>query len=134
MRTRRLPVSVTASASPSPGEIAGYLAQIAVRLDERPEPMRIVFDVPRGTVLDSISDGRLAIGMEGHRRKALDLRRRWIADHPMPLSLHRRVLYVDPVDANRFRVFLRPLWRMPAAAYAVLSLIVTAVVVLFLWR
>ena len=134
MRTRRLPVSVTASESPTPGEIAGYLAQIAVRLDERPEPMRIAFDVPPGTVLDCISDGRLSVCIEGHRRKALDLRRRWIADHPMPLSLHRRVLYVDPVDANRFRVSLRPSWRMPVAAYAVLSLLATAAVVLFFWR
>ena len=111
LRTTRLPVTVTASERATAAEIAAYLAQIAARLDERPEPMRIVFTVPPGTQLDLRKDGRFVVRVPGSRPKTLDLRRRWIADHPVPLALHHAVLYADPVDANRFRVFSRGPWR-----------------------
>ena len=52
-RKRRLPVTVTVDADdPRPKDVAGYLAEIAVRLDERPERMRVVFDAPSGIELD----------------------------------------------------------------------------------
>lgn len=102
---RRLPVSVTIDhAQPQARDVAGYLATIAARLDERPERMRVVFDSPQGITLDLETDSRLAIHVNGQRPYKLDLRQRWIADHPTPLPLKGLVIYIDPVDANRFRV------------------------------
>ena len=113
---KRLPVTVTVDAdNPRTEDVARYIAEIAARLDERPEPMRVVFDAPHGLELDLESDGRMAIRLPGRRTCRFDLRRRWIAEHPVPFQLgpHARgvlrlrrkaVLYIDPVDANRFRV------------------------------
>ena len=107
-RERRLPVTVTIDAdNPEPKEIAGYLAEIAARLDERPERMRVRFVSPCGVSLDIVSDGRLSICVAGRRPYRFSLRRRWIADHSVPLELKDAVLLVDPVDAGRFRVRAR---------------------------
>ncbi|MGN0846992.1 MAG: hypothetical protein ACI4RA_06365 [Kiritimatiellia bacterium] len=131
-RARRwgLPVHVVVSPeAPSPTEIAGYLAEIARRLDARPERMRIVFDgrTARNLAiqLDLEPDGALRVSVEQHRSKRVDLRGRWIADHPVPLSLRRAVLYVDPVDANRFRVMSAIPFGIPPLVYVTCSLAAT---------
>ena len=138
LRKKRLPVTVTVDADdPRPSDVARYFAEIAARLDERPERMRIVVDAPEGMALDIEPDGRMAIRMPGRRTFRFDLRGRWIADHPVPFPLglvkqpwpirifrSRRlpVLYVDPVDANRFRVTDRLQFAVPIAVYVLLSL------------
>ena len=110
-----LPVRITIDRDdPDPEDIASYLAAVARRLDERPEPMLITVDSPDGVSLDADADGRLVVKVAGCRPKRLDLRRRWIADHPFPLSFaarpfllffRRRLrLVVRPVSGNRFRV------------------------------
>ena len=95
-------------ADPLPADIAGYLAEIARSLDGNPRPLRIAFDgrnaEKRAIRLDLDPDRRLRVFVDGRRPQVLDLRGRWIADHPVPLDLRRTVLYVQPVDANRFRV------------------------------
>lgn len=124
MRKRRLPVTVTVDENdPRPVDVAHYLAEIAERLDERPERMRVVFNAPSGLELDLERDGSMTVALPGRRTCRFDLRRRWIADHPVPFSIgpcprgflrlrRRAVLYIDPVDANRFRVSDRsPLMR-----------------------
>ena len=67
---------------PKPSDIAGYLAEIAKRLDERPERMRIVFDGrnvrKRAISLDVETDHALRVTVEGHRASRVDLRGRWI--------------------------------------------------------
>lgn len=103
-----LPVAIVTREHPSSAEIAEYLTQIACRLDERPEKMRLVFTAPKGIWLDEGTDGRLVVSQEGERAKKVDLRNRWIADHPVPLALKGLRLYVFPVEANRFRVAIRP--------------------------
>ena len=118
IRSRRcLPVTIQLDPDdPSPRHFAECLAQVAARLDERPERMRLVI---RGAdaggmpvVLDSVDGGaafRITSGT--HRPRRLDLRRRWIAEHPLPLEIRPGkpvVLYITPVDANRFRVSSRP--------------------------
>ena len=146
LRRRRLPVTVTVDADdPRPGDVARYLAEIAARLDANPERMRIVVDAPEGMSLDIEPDGRMAVRMPGRRTCRFDLRRRWIADHPVPLPLghgapsrlagmfrRRRhpVFYVDPVDGNRFRVTDRLPFAVPIAACALLSLMAALAVVL----
>ena len=155
LRKKRLPVRVTIDADdPRPRDVARYLAEIAARLDERPERMRIVFDAPPGVELDLEDDGRLVVRVPGRRPYRFDLRHRWIADHPVPLSLAPRqlllgtplrpltplkalmplgplILFVDPVDGNRFRVTDRLSCRVPPAVYFALSLVAVVGVLLF---
>ena len=104
--SKKLPVSITIDPEdPRPKDIAEYFAAVARRLDEHPEPMRLVVEAPRGVVMDIDREGRLVFKVPGRRPVPLDIRRRWIADHPVPLDLGgRTVLIVKPVDANRFRV------------------------------
>lgn len=132
VRLRRwgLPVRVTVDPEdPRPEAICGYLAEIVRRLDERPERMRIVFDGRnarnRAISLDVGSDRTLLVAVEGCRSKRLDLRARWIADHPVPLALRRAVLYVEPVDANRFRVMTHVPCPVPPLVYVACSLLAT---------
>ncbi|MGN0853762.1 MAG: hypothetical protein ACI4Q3_10370 [Kiritimatiellia bacterium] len=132
MRARRwgLPVRIAIDpADPDPRKVASYLAEVACRLDERPERMRLVIEAfnfaGRAVVLDWERDRRIAVRVEGMPVCRLDLRNRWIPDHPVPLSLQPRarfsrktrprVLYVDPVDANRFRVLTSPEFGRPPA-------------------
>ncbi len=126
---------------PRPAAIVGYLAEVAQRLDERPERMRIdVFaaNAQGSTVSLDITPGQaMAISVDGHRSKTLDLRHRWIPEHPVPLVLwSRRMwrkktrLYVEPVDANRFRVMSRVPFRVSAALYVACSILATAGAVL----
>lgn len=114
---RCLPVTVQLDPDdPSPRHLAECLAQVAARLDERPERMRMVIrGAAKGglpVVMDSVEDGsafRITCG--AHRPRRLDLRRRWIAEHPLPLVIRPgkpTVLFITPVDANRFRVSVRP--------------------------
>ncbi len=138
LRKKRLPVTVTVDDDdPKPSDVARYFAEIAARLDEYPERMRVVFVAPQGMALDMEPDGRLAIRLQGRRTCRFDLRRRWIADHSVPFALgphspafpwrwlrRRRpaVLYIDPVDANRFRVSDRMRMSVPFALHVLLSL------------
>lgn len=131
-RARRwgLPVRVAMGPdAPRPEDVAGYLAEIARRLDERPERMRIVFDGggprDRAVSLDVTPDRALRVAVDGHRPRRVDLRGRWIADHPVPLSLKKAVLYVEPVDANRFRVMTRIPFAAPPLLYVLCSLAAT---------
>jgi len=110
---RSLPVVIQLDPEdPSPDHFAECLAQVAARLDERPEPMRLVIrGAAKGglpVIMDSADSGaafRITCG--AHRARRLELRRRWIAEHPLPLVVRPgkpTVLYITPVDSNRFRV------------------------------
>ena len=131
-RARRwgLPVRVDIVEEASrPDDVAGYLAQIAQRLDERPERMRIVFHVAlpktRTVTLDLAADRALRVTVAGAPPKRVDLRGRWIADHAVPLDLRRAVLYVKPVDANRFRVSTHLPFAVSPFLYLACSLVAT---------
>lgn len=135
-RLRRwgLPVRIAVDPDdPAPKAIAGYLAEVACRLDERPERMRVVFDganAARSSItLDFTPAGEMVVSVDGHRPKKLDLRRRWIPEHPVPLVLWSRHrwrnlrLYVDPVDSNRFRVMSSVPCTPPTWAFVPCSLL-----------
>lgn len=131
-RARRWGLSVQVRvdpADPRPEAIAGYCAEIAQRLDEHPERMRVVVDgrneQNRAISLDLLPDRRMRVEVEGRRPKIFSLRNRWIADHPVPLSLRRTVLYIEPVDANRFRVMSAPAFQLPIWVYILCSLAAT---------
>lgn len=137
-RLRRwgLPVRITVDPDdPRPSSIAGYLAEVACRLDERPERMRVTVEAANAgnsaISLDFTPEGEMVVSVEGHRSKKMDLRRRWIPEHPVPLVLWSRKrkrkvrLHVDPVDANRFRVMSSVPWAPPPWLYVACSLLAT---------
>ncbi len=138
-RLRRwgLPVRIVVDPDdPRPAAIAGYLAEVACRLDERPERMRLMIEAAnagdRAVALDFTPEGEMVVSVEGHRPKKMNLRRRWIPEHPVPLVLWSRRrrrktrLYIDPVDANRFRVMSSVPQTVPAWLYVACSLVATA--------
>ena len=110
---RFLPVTVTIDPFvPESDEIVSYLTAIARRLDEKPEPMRVVFDSPKGVFLDSDREGRVVVRVvmaNGVSECSVDLRGRWICEYPLPLPLPAMLDFL-PVDANRFRVKISPLF------------------------
>ena len=125
---------------PLPADIAEYLAEVARRLDERPERMRIdIFAANaagRAVTLDITPSQDMAVSVDGHRARTFSLRHRWIPDHPVPFALWTRGrrgkvrLYVDPVDANRFRVMSCVPFRAHAGVYVACSILATAGAVL----
>ena len=126
-----LPVRITVDPdNPSADALADYFATVARRLDERPERMRLVIDgrtaARRALTLDFLPDGAMCACVEGETPVRFSLRRRWIPDHPVPLDLRACRLWIEPVDANRFRVMDRVPFRVPGGVYALCALLATA--------
>ena len=123
----RLPVHIwIREANATPAEIAGYFTELARRLDEKPQKMRLTVEstVPATLDFDPL-DGNPAVTVDGETA-TFCLRHRWSPEHPVPLELgpdstrrmKRTTLLVDPVDSNRFRVRDRRLFSVPYWAYA----------------
>ena len=137
-RERRwgLPARITVDPdNPSAEALVDYFATVARRLDERPERMRLVIDgrttAHRALTLDFQPDGRMCACVEGDAPVRFSLRRRWIPDHPVPLALRSCRLWIEPVDANRFRVMDSVPFCVPGTVYALCALVATAGVVFF---
>lgn len=136
----RLPVHVwITERNAEPEELAGYLAEIARRMDESPRRMCIVVESSVQASLDADpSDGNLVAKVAG-REKRFSLRRRWLPEHPVPLELgpsrgarvRKTVLLVDPTSGNRFRVRSCRAFVFPAWSYALLAAIASVAVVTF---
>ena len=127
-RLRRwgLPVRVRVDPDdPRADDIVRYFAEIARRLDAQPSRMRLVFDgrntAHRRIELDLLADRTMRVTVEGRRAKTFSLRARWIAEHPVPLDLGHAVLYVEPVEANRFRVMTQVPFAVPVGVYVMCS-------------
>ena len=123
-----LPARITVDPdAPSAAALAEYFATVARRLDEHPERMRLVIDgrtaARRALTLDFLPDGEMCACVEGEPPKRFSLRRRWIPDHPVPLDLRACRLWIEPVEANRFRVMDRVPFRVPGGVYAVCALL-----------
>ena len=117
-------------------ELAGYLVELARHLDERPQAMRLIVEssVPAAIDFDP-SDGNPVAKVRGDAAK-LDIRHRWIPEHPVPLELgsesgkpRRTVLLIDPVDGNRFRVRSRCCPAVPRGMYAAFAVVATVTVI-----
>ena len=126
-----LPARITVDPdNPSADALAEYFATVARRLDERPERMRLVIDgrtsARRALTLDFLPDGAMCACVEGETPVRFSLRRRWIPDHPVPLDLRACRLWIEPVEANRFRVMDRVPFRVPGGVYALCALLATA--------
>lgn len=128
----RLPVHMWIKESnATPGEVAECFTELARRLDERPQRMRLVVEstVPASLDIDP-SDGRLVASVGGGSVK-FDLRHRWLPEHPVPLEFGRRpvVLLIDPIDGNRFRVRARRRFPVPGWAFPILAVSASVAVV-----
>ena len=94
---------------PSAEAFAHYLAEVAVHLDEKPEPLVMTLDGGGSAhELDFLPDGRMAVSVEGAGRHVFSLRRRWLPDHEVPLRFGEGgssiTLYATPDRGSRFRV------------------------------
>lgn len=95
---------------PSPDFLRDCFAAVFASLDERPR--RLLVDVyaeneAGAEVLMSFVDGNPVFIIEGRGLSAADFRRRWIAEHPVPLVFRTEGptrLVMTPVDANRVKV------------------------------
>lgn len=125
-------------ANSDPAEIAACFAEIARSLDAHPRRLALVIDSSVPAVLDIDGDGGdFTVSANGAQHR-FSLRRRWIAEHPVPLAFgpgadggKRLVrLKIDPATGNRFRVSdgtaARPL---PAGIYGAVALLAVAAVV-----
>ena len=131
-RARRwgLPARITVDPdAPSAAALADYFATVARRLDERPERMCLRTASRRALSLDFLPDGAMCACVEGEKPVRFSLRRRWIPDHPVPLDLRACRLWIEPVEANRFRVMDRVPFRVPGSVYVFCALLATAGVV-----
>ncbi len=128
-----LPVTVRIDdADPQAGDVASYFAKIAERLDAIPERMRIAIFAQNEHAypisLDSDLKGCWVVSVGNQCPAPLNLRRRWIADHPLPYILtekKKQILYIEPVDGNRFRVMEHVPFKISVLVYALFSLIAT---------
>ncbi len=108
MRAKRVLVR-SSPYEPSAEAFAGYLAEVASHLDEKPEPLAMTLDGGgRAHEIDFLPDGRMSVSIDGAGRHVFSLRRRWIPEHPVPLRFGagggQARLYVRPASANRFHV------------------------------
>lgn len=137
-RERRWGLSVRITVdpeNPSSAALAEYFAMVARRLDECPERMRLVIDGRTAArcalTLDFQPDGQMCACVEGDAPVRFSLRRRWIPDHPVPMDLRSCRLWIEPVDANRFRVMDCVPFSVPGGVYALCALVATAGVACF---
>ena len=101
---------------PSPEFLRRCFAAVFASLDERPR--RLVVDVHAenelgADVLMSFVDGNPVFIVGDRGIAAADFRRRWIAEHPVPLVFGRRRplrLFMAAVDANRVKVRKARFW------------------------
>lgn len=148
----RLPVHIwIREENATPEELAGYFTELARRLDERPQKMRLVIEseVPASLDFDP-KDGDPVVSVGGRTGKFC-IRHRWMPEHPVPLQIGspseagkrrfpfsmfrpdpgRMVLLIDPVDGNRFRVRAKREIRAPAWLYALFAVAAVAAAVTF---
>jgi hypothetical protein len=130
----RLPVHIwIREENADPQEVAGYFLELARRLDECPRKLRLVIEssVPASLDFDP-KDGNPVVSVYGERYR-FDIRHRWIPEHPVPLKFDERplVLFIDPVDGNRFRVRSRRRFSLPGWIYFALAVSATVAVVTF---
>ncbi len=93
-------------------------AAVFASLDERPRRLLVEVYVENeqgAEALMSFVDGNPVFIVEGRGLCAADFRRRWIAEHPVPLVFRRKGptrLILVPVDANRVKVRPARWWRL----------------------
>jgi len=101
---------------PSPEFLRDCFAEVFASLDERPR--KLALDVyaeceSRSEAAITIVNGEPVFMVDGRGVACANFRRRWLAEHPVPLVLKRRGptrLLIVPASANRLRIQLRRAW------------------------
>jgi len=105
---------------PSPEFLRGCFAEVFASLDERPRPLAVdVYVGSEGGLAASVdmADGNPVFMMEGLPPARADFRRRWLAEHPVPLAFRKRGatrLVMIPTSGNRVKVRLARRWPLAA--------------------
>ena len=95
---------------PSPRRLMGYFAEVFAALDAAPRPFHVEIESADGAGSDAAIDfeqGEPVFRVEGRNAVHANFRRRWIAEHPVPLRLSRRGkthLAFIPTTGNRVKV------------------------------
>lgn len=97
---------------PSPEFLHRCFAEVFASLDANPR--RLDVDVyaecePQLDVVMTIVDGNPVFMVDGRGVKCADFRRRWLAEHPVPLEFRRNGptrLIMTPTGGNRIKVRL----------------------------
>ncbi|MBQ7234302.1 MAG: hypothetical protein IJS36_02725 [Kiritimatiellae bacterium] len=107
---------------PSPEFLRKCFAAVFASLDERPRRLLVDVHVKNesgAAALMSFVDGNPVFIVEERGISAADYRRRWIAEHPVPLEFRASEptwLVMEPVDANRVKVRRARFWERPWCA------------------
>lgn len=93
---------------PSPRRLMGCFAEVFAALDAVPRPLRVEVEV--GVWVNAAIDiekGEPVFRIEGRNAAHSNFRHRWLAEHPVPLSLSRRGktrLVFIPTTGNRVKI------------------------------
>ncbi len=107
---------------PAPEALRRYIAEVFASLDERPRILFMTLDARNALgarVFIDLREGEPVACVDGYGETAMPLRRRWIAEHPVPLAVPgggKLRLILTPTDANRVRVRKATLWERAVAA------------------
>ncbi|MBR1920909.1 MAG: hypothetical protein IJ829_02755 [Kiritimatiellae bacterium] len=89
----------------APSDYRAFFAEVFAELDARPRKMKVkVFG--DGLVVD-MREGNPVFSASGETARA-DYRRRWIAEHPVPVTLGRASVFTFvPTSGNRVKVRIK---------------------------
>ena len=90
----------------TPEDYRRFFAEVLAALDEVPRTVKVkVFGA--GLTVD-FEEGNPVFRMEGRRSVRADYRRRWLAEHPVPLTLGKSDVFTFvPTTGNRVKVRVR---------------------------
>ena len=109
---------------PMPAEFKACIAKVFSSLDEKPRRLFLLIDARNrkgaGVSVDFV-DGEPVFMVEGRRAVHASLRKRWLAEHVVPLVLHGGIarLVLEPTSGNRVRVRPPSFFERVAAYFAV---------------
>lgn len=91
---------------PSPAELRGYFAEVLASLDGNPRELLVSVHTAndRGAAASiEFSEGEPVFCIEGRTPAKAEYRKRWIAEHPVPLKLrpHGTLLVFAAKDGGR---------------------------------
>ncbi len=102
--------------NPSPRQLMGYFAEVFAALDAMPRPLHVEVETANAAGANAAIDferGEPVFRIEGRGAAHANFRRRWIAEHPVPLLLSRRGkthLTFIPTTGNRVKVRRASRW------------------------
>lgn len=92
----------------TPAFLGRCLAEVFASLDEHPRRLGVKIELPPGTEMRlDLRQGELFVAIAHHGSRQMHYRRRWLAEHPVPLKTNRAgrlYLTLIPTTGNRVKV------------------------------